>query len=274
MPFLDLGCCRFDLMPDYILNFFLFVSLYMSMCLTVDEFPLVSVYFLFPCKCICLRVLCLRGLQLHCGVPACWRQQPQLWGHGVVEILWHLPGCVQWILCSWSGHWSDDCSHILFTSVQTVTGRFLSYLNHIVCHLSLFVFLLVLMPLLVLFLDFPVGHVTKFTKLRDFPLLETALFFLMSWSTFLLAEACGFTGTLAPRTRACDLNSIKFWHLILIWYYFDSNVTYLWWHFSHLIIVSFCLIYSAFLDYYKIWSIFSYVFWLFLYLKVFTVTLH
>ncbi|TNN64233.1 Sodium/hydrogen exchanger 6 [Liparis tanakae] len=37
-----------------------------------------------------------------------------------------------------------------------------------------------------------------FTKLRDFPLLETALFFLMSWSTFLLAEACGFTGT--PKT--------------------------------------------------------------------------
>lgn len=37
-------------------------------------------------------------------------------------------------------------------------------------------------------------NVTKFTKLRDFQLLETALFFLMSWSTFLLAEACGFTG--------------------------------------------------------------------------------
>jgi hypothetical protein len=37
-------------------------------------------------------------------------------------------------------------------------------------------------------------HVTKFTKLRDFHLLETALFFLMSWSTFLMAEACGFTG--------------------------------------------------------------------------------
>uniref|UniRef100_A0A667YR28 Sodium/hydrogen exchanger n=1 Tax=Myripristis murdjan TaxID=586833 RepID=A0A667YR28_9TELE len=32
--------------------------------------------------------------------------------------------------------------------------------------------------------------VMTFTKLRDFPLLETALFFLMSWSTFLLAEAC------------------------------------------------------------------------------------
>uniref|UniRef100_A0A8C2CU47 Sodium/hydrogen exchanger n=1 Tax=Cyprinus carpio TaxID=7962 RepID=A0A8C2CU47_CYPCA len=37
----------------------------------------------------------------------------------------------------------------------------------------------------------------NFTKLRDFPLLETALFFLMSWSTFLLAEACGFTGVVA-----------------------------------------------------------------------------
>ncbi|KAK1796664.1 hypothetical protein P4O66_009681 [Electrophorus voltai] len=36
-----------------------------------------------------------------------------------------------------------------------------------------------------------------FTKLHCFPLLETALFFLMSWSTFLLAEACGFTGVVS-----------------------------------------------------------------------------
>ncbi|XP_072230980.1 sodium/hydrogen exchanger 6-like [Leuresthes tenuis] len=41
------------------------------------------------------------------------------------------------------------------------------------------------------------AFISKFTKLRDFPLLETALFFLMSWSTFLLAEACGFTGVVA-----------------------------------------------------------------------------
>ncbi|KAG8452150.1 hypothetical protein GDO86_004081 [Hymenochirus boettgeri] len=40
-------------------------------------------------------------------------------------------------------------------------------------------------------------NVTKFTKLHCFPLLETALFFLLSWSTFLLAEACGFTGVVA-----------------------------------------------------------------------------
>uniref|UniRef100_A0A7N8WSG9 Sodium/hydrogen exchanger n=1 Tax=Mastacembelus armatus TaxID=205130 RepID=A0A7N8WSG9_9TELE len=46
-------------------------------------------------------------------------------------------------------------------------------------------------------LTFTLCHVTKFTKLRDFCLLETALFFLMSWSTFLLAEACGFTGVVA-----------------------------------------------------------------------------
>ncbi|KAM3601752.1 uncharacterized protein V6R79_018317 [Siganus canaliculatus] len=46
--------------------------------------------------------------------------------------------------------------------------------------------------------SFALGVVTGvFTKLRDFPLLETALFFLMSWSTFLLAEACGFTGVVA-----------------------------------------------------------------------------
>lgn len=39
------------------------------------------------------------------------------------------------------------------------------------------------------------SYVTKFTKLREFQLLETGLFFLMSWSTFLLAEAWGFTGS-------------------------------------------------------------------------------
>ncbi|NWU01104.1 SL9A6 protein, partial [Urocynchramus pylzowi] len=44
-------------------------------------------------------------------------------------------------------------------------------------------------------LSLTICNVTKFTKLREFPLLETGLFFLMSWSTFLLAEACGFTGS-------------------------------------------------------------------------------
>lgn len=35
---------------------------------------------------------------------------------------------------------------------------------------------------------------TKFTKVRDFPLLESALFVLMSYSTFLIAEATELTG--------------------------------------------------------------------------------
>uniref|UniRef100_UPI00358F485A sodium/hydrogen exchanger 6-like isoform X2 n=1 Tax=Myxine glutinosa TaxID=7769 RepID=UPI00358F485A len=39
--------------------------------------------------------------------------------------------------------------------------------------------------------------ISKFTRLRDFPLLETALLLLLSWSTFLLAEACKLTGVVA-----------------------------------------------------------------------------
>ena len=38
-------------------------------------------------------------------------------------------------------------------------------------------------------------QVTKLTKISDFPLLETALFFLLSWTTFLMAEAANLTGT-------------------------------------------------------------------------------
>ena len=38
---------------------------------------------------------------------------------------------------------------------------------------------------------------TKFTHIRLFPHLETALFILMSYSTFLASEAVGFTGIVA-----------------------------------------------------------------------------
>lgn len=38
-------------------------------------------------------------------------------------------------------------------------------------------------------------QVTKLTRISDFPLLETALFFLLSWTTFLMAEAANLTGT-------------------------------------------------------------------------------
>ena len=38
---------------------------------------------------------------------------------------------------------------------------------------------------------------TKFTKIRDLPLLETSLFSLMSYSSYLLAEICGMSGIVA-----------------------------------------------------------------------------
>ncbi|XP_012942266.1 sodium/hydrogen exchanger 9 [Aplysia californica] len=41
------------------------------------------------------------------------------------------------------------------------------------------------------------AFLTKFTKVQDFPLLETALFFVMSYSTFQAAEAADFTGIVA-----------------------------------------------------------------------------
>ncbi|KAF4020522.1 hypothetical protein G4228_012403 [Cervus hanglu yarkandensis] len=43
----------------------------------------------------------------------------------------------------------------------------------------------------------PLCHLTKFTKLCEFPMLETGLFFLLSWSAFLSAEAAGLTGIVA-----------------------------------------------------------------------------
>ena len=36
--------------------------------------------------------------------------------------------------------------------------------------------------------------VTKFTYLRDYPLLETSLFFLMSYCSFLVAEVASLSG--------------------------------------------------------------------------------
>lgn len=38
----------------------------------------------------------------------------------------------------------------------------------------------------------------KFSKLRDYPLLETAMFVIMSYSTFLFAEFAQLTGMFLP----------------------------------------------------------------------------
>ncbi|NXG33736.1 SL9A9 protein, partial [Dromaius novaehollandiae] len=50
---------------------------------------------------------------------------------------------------------------------------------------------------LISFIAFIFQHLTKFTKLCEFPMLETGLFFLLSWSAFLSAEAAGLTGIVA-----------------------------------------------------------------------------
>ena len=47
----------------------------------------------------------------------------------------------------------------------------------------------------------------KFTKLSQFPILETSIFFLMSWSSFLIAEAIGFTGIVA--VLFCGITQVR-----------------------------------------------------------------
>ena len=39
--------------------------------------------------------------------------------------------------------------------------------------------------------------ITKFTRVRDSPLLETSLFFLLSYSSYLIAEICEMSGIVA-----------------------------------------------------------------------------
>lgn len=45
---------------------------------------------------------------------------------------------------------------------------------------------------------------TKFTRLKDFPMLESALFVLMSYSSFLIAEVADLTG-MYKRVRCTEL---------------------------------------------------------------------
>uniref|UniRef100_A0A671RJ91 Solute carrier family 9 member 6b n=1 Tax=Sinocyclocheilus anshuiensis TaxID=1608454 RepID=A0A671RJ91_9TELE len=79
------------------------------------------------------------------------------------------------------------------------------------------------------------GVVTALVSVFMYLILETALFFLMSWSTFLLAEACGFTGiyvgvdtdqdNLATAPDGMTQTSTKHesaWPFRL-WYTFDHN---------------------------------------------------
>lgn len=42
---------------------------------------------------------------------------------------------------------------------------------------------------------------TKFTHVREWPLLESALFVLMSYAAFLIAEVCELTGNYSTSVR-------------------------------------------------------------------------
>ncbi|XP_065347310.1 sodium/hydrogen exchanger 6 isoform X3 [Cloeon dipterum] len=70
-----------------------------------------------------------------------------------------------------------------FNALMKAVGNFFSYF-------SLSLFLGAVMGCITALL-------TKFTRVRDFPLLESALFLLMSYSTFLMAEAAELTGIVA-----------------------------------------------------------------------------
>lgn len=61
---------------------------------------------------------------------------------------------------------------------------------------------------------------TKFTRLRDFPLLESALFVLMSYSSFLIAEVADLTG------KWFSIRRLKFTHNTRRdnWFFFWTGV--------------------------------------------------
>ncbi|KAK6619690.1 hypothetical protein RUM43_012447 [Polyplax serrata] len=57
-------------------------------------------------------------------------------------------------------------------------------------------------------LNCPKIYLTKYTRVRDFPLLESALFVLMSYSTFLIAEVSDLTGA-AKNLRPYSFNGTQ-----------------------------------------------------------------
>lgn len=173
-------------------NFLVSVSMY----LTVSHFPftgfLVNTCFLFSHN---VFVPVYSALSWHTSLLEttatalrpwpCWNPLASSWVSSVDPLLSEWP-LESWLLL-YPFHLCSDCL------------KAISFMSQSHCLSLVSVFLLELDATSCFAPWLSRHHVTKFTKLRDFPLLETALFFLMSWSTFLLAEACGFTGTLEAR---------------------------------------------------------------------------
>ncbi|XP_028402529.1 sodium/hydrogen exchanger 7-like isoform X2 [Dendronephthya gigantea] len=93
---------------------------------------------------------------------------------------------------------NDAVAIVLYRSINSYSSnsgafKFTSLLSAIGVFIGVFGGSFAIGTLMALFTSI----LTKFTNIKDFPLLETALFFLMSWCTFLMAEAAGLTGIVA-----------------------------------------------------------------------------
>lgn len=127
--------------------------------------------------------------------------------------VWSLARCVipikqlDWLSCKTSSWKGSVCDFSVQSSFEEFLHFGVSLFYDFCVRLEnpSFVFMVAFLWILFFLVEFCImrssyhpwqSYVTKFTKLREFQLLETGLFFLMSWSTFLLAEAWGFTGKL------------------------------------------------------------------------------
>ena len=59
-------------------------------------------------------------------------------------------------------------------------------------------------------IPWPDTQLTKYTYIRQYPLLETSLFVLMSYSTFLAAEAAEMTGKMMVACRMMRDETVEY----------------------------------------------------------------
>ncbi|XP_005722786.1 sodium/hydrogen exchanger 9-like [Pundamilia nyererei] len=106
---------------------------------------------------------------------------------------------------------NDAVAIVLTHAITTYTQMDAGLIFNPTAFLHAFVFFLrVLIGSFLLGLIFTVitALLTKFTRLHENPLLETSVFFLLSWSSYLSAEACGLSGIVA--VMFCGLSQARY----------------------------------------------------------------
>ncbi|XP_031588367.1 sodium/hydrogen exchanger 9-like isoform X1 [Oreochromis aureus] len=106
---------------------------------------------------------------------------------------------------------NDAVAIVLTHAITTYTQMDAGLIFDPTAFLHAFVFFLgVLIGSFLLGLIFTVitALLTKFTRLHENPLLETSVFFLLSWSSYLSAEACGLSGIVA--VMFCGLSQARY----------------------------------------------------------------